>query len=103
MPHQLTNDQRQWRIEFCRHSLKRFEEGPSRRVFDIITGGESWFYHYDPETKAQSKVWVSKTDPRPTKVHRNKSSGKRMVAVFFMKSGLIKVVPLETGVTLKSS
>jgi histone-lysine N-methyltransferase SETMAR len=103
VPHQLTNDQKQWRIEFCRHSLKRFEEGQSRRVFDIITGDESWFYHYDPETKEQSKVWVSKTDPRPTKVHRNKSSGKRMVAVFFMKSSLIKAVPLETGETLNAS
>ncbi len=54
VPHQLTDDQKQWRIQFCRHSLKRFEEGQSRRVFDIITGDESWFYHYDPETKDSS-------------------------------------------------
>ncbi|CAF1196972.1 unnamed protein product [Rotaria sp. Silwood1] len=100
VPHQLTDGQKQWSIQFCCRSLNRFEEGQSRRVFDTITGDESWFYHYDPATKEESKVWVSKTDPRPTKVHRNKSSGQIMVAVFFMKSGLIKSVPLETGVTL---
>ncbi|CAF3902704.1 unnamed protein product, partial [Rotaria sp. Silwood2] len=81
----------------------RFEEGQSRCVFDIITGDESWFYHYDPELKEQSKVWMSTTDPRPTKIHRTKSAVKRMVAIFFMKSGLIKSVQLETGATVNAS
>ncbi|CAF0977466.1 unnamed protein product [Didymodactylos carnosus] len=99
VPHQLTDGQKQFRIQFCRDSLERFEGGQSRHVFDIITGDESWFYHYDPTTKEQSKVWVSQTDPRPTKVHRYKSSGKRMVAIFFMKSGLIKSIPFERDET----
>ncbi len=68
VPHQLTDDQKRLGVQFCRQSLKKFEEGQSRHVFDIITGNESWLYHYDPKTKEQSKVWVSKTDPRPTKV-----------------------------------
>ena len=103
VPHTLTDDQKRLRIQFCRQSLKRFEEGQSRRVFDIITGDEAWFYHYDPELKEQSKVWILTTDQRPTKVHRSKSAGKRMVATFFMKSGLIKAVPLETGATVNAS
>ena len=53
VPHTLTDDQKQLRVQFCRHSLKRFEEGRSRRVFDIITGDESCFYHYDPQLKEQ--------------------------------------------------
>ena len=86
-----------------RHSVKRFEEGRSRRVFDIITGDESCFYHYDPQLKEQSKVCLSTTDQHPSKVRRNKSAGKRMVVVFFMKSALIKPVPLETGATMNAS
>ena len=92
MPHQLKNDQKQLRIQFCRDSEERFEGGQFSRLFDIITGDESWFYHYDPTTKEQSKVWVSETDPRPTKVHRYKSSDKRIVAIFFMKSGSVKSI-----------
>ena len=51
--HTLTDYQKQLRVQFCRYSLKRFEEGRSRRVFDIITGDESCFYHYDRELKEQ--------------------------------------------------
>ena len=74
--HSLTNDQKRLRIQFCRKSLQRFEQGRSRCVFDIVTGDGSWFHHYDSETKQQSKTLVSKDDPRPTKVRRNKSFGK---------------------------
>ena len=53
MPLTLTDDQKQVRAQFCLHSLKGFEEGRSRRVFDMITGDESCFYHYDPQLKGQ--------------------------------------------------
>ena len=100
MPHELTSHQKQLRVQFCRNSLARFAEGRPRRVLDIVTGDESWFYLYDPTTKEQSKEWVSKTDARPTKVRRNRSAGKRMVAIFFMKSGLIESIPLESGTSV---
>ena len=103
MLHTLIDDKKQLPLQFCCHSIKRFEEGRSCRVFDIIAGDEFYFYHYDPELKQQRKVCLSTTDQHPSKVHRNKSAGKRMVAVFFMKSGLIKPVPLETDVTANAS
>ena len=53
MPHTLTDGQKQLSLQFCHHSLKRFEGDRSRRVFDIISGDESCFYHYDPEVKEQ--------------------------------------------------
>ena len=52
--------------------------------------------------KNNEKFVCRQTDQRPSKVHRNKSVGKRMVAVFFMKSALIKAVPLETGATVNA-
>ena len=53
LPHTLIDDQKQLRLQFCRHSLKRFKEGRSHRVFAIISGDKSCFYHYDPEVKEQ--------------------------------------------------
>ena len=35
VPHTLTDDQKQLPLQFCHHSLKRFEEGRSHHVFDI--------------------------------------------------------------------
>ncbi len=46
---------------------------------------------------------VSKSDLRPTKVHRIRSSSKRMVSLFFMKSGLIECIPFEPGDTVNAS
>ena len=53
VPYTLADDQKQLRVQFCGHSLKRFEENRSGRVFDIRTGDESSFYHYDRELKEQ--------------------------------------------------
>ena len=53
VPHTLTNDQKQLPLQFCCHSRKRFKEDRSRCLFDIITGDESCFYHYDPQLKEQ--------------------------------------------------
>ena len=78
-----TDDQKQLPPQFCRHSLKGFEEGRSRRVFDIITGDESCFHHCGPELKEQWKVFLSTTDQRPTQVHRNKSAGEKNGGSFF--------------------
>ena len=49
----LTDDQKQLRLQFCCHSLKRFEESQSRHVFEIIINDESCFYHYDPQLEEQ--------------------------------------------------
>ena len=53
VPHTLTDDQKQLPLQFSHHSLKRFEEGRSHRVFDIISDNESCFYRYDPELTEQ--------------------------------------------------
>ena len=53
VPHTLTDHQKKLRLQFCRYSLKRFEESRSRRVFDIITGDESSLYHYGLRVKEQ--------------------------------------------------
>ena len=80
------------------------KEGHFRREFDISTGDESYFYHYDPKTKDQSKVLISETDPHSIKVHRNKSFDKMMVPDFpFINSSLIKLAPLEIGVIVNAN
>ena len=103
MPHTLTDGQKQLRVQFYRHLLKRFEEGQSLRVFDIITGNESCFYHYDPELKKQRKACLSTTDQRPSKVHRDESAREKKGSSFFIKSSLIKSVTLETGTMVNAS
>ena len=50
-PHFLTEAPEQDRVDYCLAMLKKLDGGRSKRV---ITGDESWFYYYDPETKRQN-------------------------------------------------
>ena len=100
VPHSLNLEQRQGRVDWCHSMMERFDQGRSRRVWDIVTGDETWIYQYDPETKQQSSVWVFEDEDPPVKYMRSKSAGKQMIACFFAKSGHVATVPLEDRKTV---
>lgn len=102
IPHNLTQDQKDTRVEWCKKTLKKFNGGDSKSVYNIYTGDESWIYAYDPETKQQSTVWVFQNEPNPTKVARAKSTVKQMVACFFGINGHVATIPLENRKTVNS-
>lgn len=102
IPHNLTNAQKEARVDWCKKMLKKFAQGASKAVYNICTGDESWIYSYDPETKQQSTVWVFQDEPNPTKVVRGRSTSKQMVACFFGITGHVATVPLEHRRTVNS-
>ena len=51
VPHNLSEEQKRGT-----HMLRKFDGGRSPRVWDIVTGDETWAYEYEPETKQQSVV-----------------------------------------------
>ena len=57
VPHVLTVDQKQSRVDECRELKEHLEIDPD--LFSkVITGDESWCYAYDPETKGgRSRHW----------------------------------------------
>jgi histone-lysine N-methyltransferase SETMAR len=58
VPHMLTQEQKNTRVQWCRKMLTRFDGGRSNAVWEIISGDESWVYSFDPETKQQSAQWT---------------------------------------------
>lgn len=102
IPHNLTVEQKQARVDWCKKMIEKYKCGTSKAVHNIYTGDESWIYAYDPETKQQSTVWVFQNEPNPTKVVRAKSTLKQMVACFFGISGHVATVPLENRKTVNS-
>ena len=58
-----------------------------RRVPDlfhhVITGDESYFHLYMPETKEQSKQWLTSEEPRPQKALRGRGTTKSVILVIF--------------------
>ena len=94
IPHQLRPDQKVARIQWCKTMRKRFKNGASPLISKIITGDETWIYHYDPESKEQSRQWTPIGEPPPQKLKKSQFSKKQMYAIFFDTKGIRGVQPL---------
>ena len=93
--HNLSEEQKRGRVDWCTHMLRKFGGGRSLCVWDIVTGDENGVYQYDPETKQQSAVWVFPDENPPVKFKRNSSASKQITARFFAKFGHAATIPLE--------
>lgn len=100
--HFLTEDQIKARVEWSKMMLEKYDFGKSKKVYEIVTGDETWVYQFDPETKRQSCQWLFKNEQPPTKVKKSRSLGKKMVASFFRKSGHIATIQLEDRKTVNA-
>ena len=80
--------------------LKKFKSGFAAEVNSIVTADETWLYYFNVTTKSQSKVWVFEDEKVAVQVRKSKSIGKRMVAVFFTKGGILITVSLEKSKTV---
>ncbi|MEE4247654.1 MAG: transposase [Kangiellaceae bacterium] len=100
IPHVLTGPQKQARIDFCRLLIDQFETASPQRRSEVITGDETWLYHYDVETKRSSAEWVPEGGQRPLKARRSRSQGKRTFAIFFDSHGVVAMVKLQDQATV---
>ena len=69
VPHLLTEDHKVQRKAITSEMFRRYrDEGD-----DFCSDDESWFHHFDPETKRQSMEWHhldSPTKKKPKKCHQ---------------------------------
>ena len=94
--HNLCEEQKRSRVDWCTHMLRKFDRGRSPRVWVIVTGDETWVYQYDPETKQQLEVWVFPDENPPVKFKRNRSASKQMIACVFAKLAKLPPYRLRT-------
>ncbi len=84
----------------CQEHFEDFPEGPQlhRRM---ITGDESWFHVYDPDSHCQSLQWTRHGALRHRMPRRERSTIKVMMIVFFDCRGVIlmEFVPDGQGIT----
>ena len=48
IPHNMIEQQKRGRIEWCTHIVKKFDGGRSSRVWGIVTSDDTWIFRYDP-------------------------------------------------------
>ena len=89
VPHHLDTEHLERRLEICQSLIERYRRGGRRFLAKILTCDETWVYHYDPETKAQSKEWRFPAEPSPTKYKRERTTKKVMCITFWDSRGVI--------------
>lgn len=100
VPHLLTPEQKQARVQAAQGFLSRVEREGQHFLHRIITGDETWVFSFDPELKRQSAQWLDPGEPKPEKARRKQGAKKVMHIVFFDVKGIVLSWPVPVGVTV---
>ena len=95
--HSLTDEQKQSRVRLASQVIEKYDKCDPCRLEEIVTGDETWIYHFQPDSKAKNKVWVSSEGDRPVIAHRCKTSNRMLYAIFFDSKGPVLQIPVPKG------
>ena len=102
IPHFLSDENRAERVAACRENLAMFSEG-KWRLYDIITGDESWIYWRQIGRKSANASWIGEGETPRTVVRRSQFEPKTMISVFFRTTGLVHLSALNRGETINAT
>ena len=71
VPH-LLSDEKQSQVRLASQVIEKYDKCDPCRLEEIVTGDETWIYHFQPDSKAKNKVWVSSEGDRPIIARRCK-------------------------------
>ena len=101
LPHELTDKNRQDRVEACRENLDKITKG-KWRLCNIITCDESWFYLRQIGHKSSNASWVKEGEGPRTVIKWDRFEPKNMFSIFFKTTGMIHIDCMENGATITS-
>lgn len=102
VPRMLTENHKQQRVDCSRHFLRQYGDKKEELLDSIVTGDETWAFHFTPETKQQSREWRHSTSPKPKKFKQTHSAGKVMATVFWDRKGILLIDFMPPGTTINS-
>ncbi|XP_022822885.1 histone-lysine N-methyltransferase SETMAR-like [Spodoptera litura] len=100
VPRLLTIDDKRKRVTISQKCLALFNRNINEFLRRFVTVDETWIHHNTPETKQQSKQWVSRGESAPKKAKVGLSANKVMATVFWDARGIIHIDYLQKGKTI---
>ena len=94
VPHLLTDEQKQSWVSLALQVIEKYDP---RHLEEIVTSDETWIYHFQPDSKAKNKVWVSSEGNRPVIVRHCKTSNRMLYTIFFDSKGPVLQIPVPKG------
>ena len=95
VPHLLTDEQKQSRVRLASQVIEKYDKCDPRRLEEIVIGDETWIYHFQPDSKAKNKVWVSSEGDRPVISRHCKTSNRMLYVIFFDSKGPVLQIPVR--------
>jgi histone-lysine N-methyltransferase SETMAR len=102
IPKDLTEAQRQARIDICNTHLELIEEQGNDYLRNVVTCDESWVYYEDPPTRKEARHYRHSSSPLLSVAKRGLTPKKRLLITFFGVEGLICTTFLPEGSTMDS-
>ena len=97
MPHLLTDEQKQSQVRLASQVIEKYNKCDPCHLEEIVTGDETWIYHFQPDSKAKNKVWVSSEGDRPVIARHWKTSNHILYAIFCDSKGPVFQIPVQKG------
>ena len=97
MPHLLTDEQKQSRVRLASQVIEKYDKCDPRHLEEIVTVDEIWIFHFQPDSKAKSKVLVSPEGDRPVIARHCKTSNRMLYAIFSDLKGPVLQIPVPKG------
>ena len=91
VPRLLSIDHKRNCVTTSKNCLELFKRNSNEFLRRFVTADETWIHYNTPETKQQSKQWVSPDEPAPKKAKVSLSANKVMAKVFWHARGIIHV------------
>ena len=95
--HLLTDEQKQSRVRLALQVIEKYDKCDPCHLEEIVTGDETWICHFQHDSKAKNKVWVSFVGDRPVVARHCKTSNRMLYAIFFDSKGPVLVIPVPKG------
>jgi [histone H3]-lysine36 N-dimethyltransferase SETMAR len=93
VPHDLTETQRQCRVETAHYLVKTFRDLGPAGIKNIVSGDETYIYYDMPEKRRHAREWVAKNAQRPQIARPNLHAKKNCYSIFISNSGPIAQIP----------
>ena len=97
VPHLLTDKQKQSLVRLASQVIEKYDKCDPLHLEEIVTGDETWIYHFQPDSKAKNKVWVSSEGDRPVIAGLCKTSNGMLYAIFFDSKCPVLHIPVPKG------
>ena len=97
VPHLLTDEQKQSRVRLASQVIEKYDKSDPSRLEETVTGDETWIYHFQSDSKAKNRVWVSSEGDRPVTARRCETSNRMLYVIFFDSKGPVLQIPLPKG------